>query len=106
MIQISDPPTPEPAPEISLDDLDWLEKNLFGQTSSAAEKQRVFGDSSFPEDELGNANANPVMPADFTKNCQKPAAEKKSVLRRPSAAAAAAAPAAAPKKDHQLQQKR
>ena len=31
MIQISDPPTPEPAPEISLDDLDWLEKNLFGQ---------------------------------------------------------------------------
>ena len=98
MIQISDPPTPEPAPEISLDDLDWLEKNLFGQTSSAAEKQRVFGDSSFPEDELGNANANPVMPADFTKNSQKPAAEKKSVLRRPSAAAAAAAPAAAPKK--------
>ena len=99
MIQISDPPTPEPAPEISLDDLDWLEKNLFGQTSSAAEKQRVFGDSSFPEDELGNANANPVMPADFTKNGQKPAAEKKSVLRRPSAAAAAAAaPAAAPKK--------
>ena len=97
-IQISDPPTPEPAPEISLDDLDWLEKNLFGQTSSAARKQRVFGDSSFPEGELGNADANPVMPADFTKNGQKPAAEKKSVLRRPSAAAAAAAPVAAPKK--------